>query len=292
MDHDQSRQEFVLVFGTPVAEIDSRSLSESLSSLTTSIEEINKTLHTGKEISVIVKPFSPGSFEVPIELVEAVIAGILSAPHIPSIPEIIRILREFVDIKIKLKGRKEKTLEPAGNQTKITTDDGNVYNIDRITGDLVIHNFNINSSFNRSMNRLAKDEKVNTYELQDVSRKPLISVKKEEFDYFTLPKNGSLEGQHIKEIRTILSIRKVVFDNISKWGFYYEGHKISARILDKTFQKIAQTEGRFGNGDSIDAYLRIYQEFDETANALVNKEYEIVEVIKYIPRPQQIEMYK
>lgn len=291
MENNSPEQKFILAFGTIVAEIDSRSLSESLSSFTTSVEEINKTLHTGKEISVVVKPFAPGSFDVPIQLFEFAIAGFLSAPHISSIPQIIQILSEFVDIKIRLKGRKPKSVEPSDNHVKIQTEDGDVYKIDQVTGDLVINNITINGSFNRSMNRLAKDGKVDKFELQDVKKNILISVKKDEFDYFTPASQVTENGERIREVRAILSIRKVVFDTTSKWGFYYEGVKISAKIIDKTFQKLAQTEGRFGNGDTFDAYMRIYQVYDETANAFVNKEYEILEVIEHRPRPKQMEMY-
>jgi hypothetical protein len=81
MTHKNFSELFVMHFGSTKSEISSRTLGEALIAISTSIEEINNTLHTGKDISIKVKPFEEGSFEVPFELVEIVTSDILSSQN-------------------------------------------------------------------------------------------------------------------------------------------------------------------------------------------------------------------
>lgn len=289
--HQENSDLFVLHFGTPVNELEVHILTETLSAFSTAIQEINSSMFTGKGISIRVRPFEEGSFEVPFELIEFLVAGMLSAPNLPSIPEIIKVLREFIEIKIRLKGRPPQKVDSTGDGVQITTNEGEVIHVERVTGDLVVNNVQINNSFNRSMNRLADDKSIDRLELQDRNRKKLVAVDSEEFSYFGSPDRVSEDGTRVREIRAVLNVRKIVFDFTSMWGFYYDGVKISAKILDKEFLEQVQTEGRFGNGDTLDVLLRIHQEFDVGVNTYVNKKYEIVEVLSHQPRPRDQELF-
>lgn len=283
---------FVMHFGSKASEISSRTLGEALISISTAIEEINNILHTGKEVSIKVKPFEKGSFEVPFELIEVAIAGVLSATSISSIPEIVKILSEFVEVKIKLKGKPPNGVERDGKEIKIRSESGDVYNVSRVTGDLIINNVVINESFNKSLGGLTEDKTINEYSILDSKRKPILEVKEKDFSYFTFPSpQPCLEVVHAKEnkksVPATLRIHKVVFDTTSKWGFIYNGNKISARISDEEFQEKVQTEGRFGKGDILEVLMDIHQEFDEAVGVYINKAYIIAKVFQHIPRPQQ-----
>lgn len=292
MTDQKFKEHFVMHFGSKESEISSRTLGEALISFSTAIEEINNTLHTGKDVSIKVKPFEEGSFEVPFELIEMVISGVLSAPSISSIPDIIKILKEFVDIKIKLKGAPPKNIEEAGNEIKLTSKTGDIYNISRVTGNLIINNVEINESFNKGIGRLTQDDSINEYSILDSNRKPILEVKEKDFSYFSLPAPTTCEESvqtkdNKKSVPATLRIHKVVFDTTSKWGFIYNGNKISARISDEEFQGKVQTDGRFGKGDILDVLMEIHQEFDEAVGVFINKAYVISKVFRHIPRPQQ-----
>jgi hypothetical protein len=119
----------------------------------------------------------------------------------------------------------------------------------------------------------------------------LVAVDREAFGYFGAPSRDTDDGKKIREVRAVLNVRKIVFDFTSKWGFYYDGVKISAKILDREFLESAQSEGRFGNGDTLDVLLRIHQVFDSSVNTYINKEYEVVEVLDHLPRPRDQKMF-
>ena len=285
----------IMHFGSKESEISSRTLGEALISTSTAIDEINNTLLTGKDVSIKVKTFEKGSFEVPFELIEVAIVGILSAPSISSIPEILKILKEFVDIKIKLKGTQPKEVEKTSKELKITSDSGDVYNVSNITGDLVINNVVMNEAFNKGIGQLTEDKSIKEYSILDSNREPILQVKEKDFNCFSLPASLPCEEniqtkEKINSVPVSLRIHKVVFDMTSKWGFIYNGNKISARISDEDFQTKAQTEERFGKGDILKVLMDIHQEFDETVGVYINKSYVITEVFQHMPRPQQMNL--
>ena len=155
-----------------------------------------------------------------------------------------------------------------------------------------MNNFTINDSFNKGLAQLTTDERLSEYSILDSNRKPIISIKPEEFPYFTTSESEVFESfENVKEktksVSATLRIHKVVFDTTSKWGFIYNNNKISAKIADKGFQEKVQKEGRFGKGDILEVLMEIHQEFDETVGVFINKAYVIAEVLKHIPRPQQ-----
>ncbi|MBU1169475.1 MAG: hypothetical protein KKD44_07915 [Proteobacteria bacterium] len=284
----------IMHFGSEEAMISSKVLGEALISLSTIIDEINETLLTGKNVSIQIKPFEKGSFEVPFELIEFAIVGLLSTPSVSSIPEILKVLKEFVDIKIRLKGTQPKEIERDGKKTTLTTESGDIINISSVTGNLIINNYAINQAFDKSVGNLSEDKSIKEFSILKNNREPICKIEEKEFGYFS--SNDSLPIlQHIQPkekkntVSVSLSIHKVVFDMTSKWGFIYKGNKISARITDENFKTKAQTEGRFGKGDILDVLMDIYQEFDESVGVYINKSYMITEVFKHIPRLKQLE---
>ena len=294
MEQKDFSELFVMHFGSTKSEISSRTLGEAL--ISTSIDEINNTLQTEKDISIKVKPFEEGSFEVPFELIELTIASLFATPSVSSIPEIIKILKEFVEIKIQLKGNQPNQIDETGKDTKITTESGDVYNVSKVTGDLIVNNITINDSFNKGIGQLTADKSIHEYSILDSNKKPIISVKEKDFSSFLLPALSLLDiEQDTKEktrsVPANLCIHKVVFDTTSKWGFIYKGNKISANISDKVFQKKVQTHGRFGKGDILKVLMEIHQVFDETVSVYLNKTYVIEKVFEHIPRQEQLTLF-
>mgnify|MGYP001437976262 CR=1 FL=1 len=292
MDSQSYREEFLLQFGSSESEIDSRTLGESLMMLSTALEEINTELRTGKSINIRIKPFKPGSFQVPFELVEIAVIGLIPSPNLSYITQLINILKEFIEIKIQLKGSTPSSVETEGSRTVIKTESGDIYNIEKITGNLIFKNIKINESFNKGMGRLDSDGSINDISIMQSSNKPLISVSKQDFQNFTSGRTTILDKENYKIIKAFLYIHKVVFDKTSKWGFIYEGNKISAIITDQEFHKSVEKEDRFGNGDVLEVLLKVHQVFDEIAGTYINKFYEIIQVIEHIPRAKQMELFE
>lgn len=296
MNNKTFREAFILQFGCKNNEISSNSLANALLSLNTIIDEINTELHTGKKIEIKVKPFQAGSFTVPFELIELVIAGMLSVPDSSYIPLIIKTLKELVEVKLKLKGEQPKSIEQTNENTQVTSNNGDIINISNVTGNIYV-NTDVNDALNQAAQTLKSDEAIQNYELRDSKNNSLFNISKNELKY--------LEGQSIQPDETteiekekviaedaILNIFKIVFDETSKWTFIYKGQKINARIQDDNFHNDIKMGERFGIGDVLEVKLQILQEYNETAKTYVNKAYEIINVIKHIPQPKQSKLFK
>jgi hypothetical protein len=296
LEDNYFREEYVLHFGKKKSSISSRLLGESLIGISTAINEINSTLGTGKEITINVKPFEEGSFEVPFELVELAVFGALNLPNVSSIPGVIKILKEFIDIKINLKGFPPREVKKTNQGLSLTSQSGDVYNISRVTGDLVFNNVTINESFNRGLSQLQNDKELIEYSILDSKRKPIVTIKPKELAYFTPQEDvcsviEQLESKKQKEVSATLRVHKVVFDTTSKWGFIYKGNKISAKITDANFHEKVQRGGRFGKGDILEVLMEIHQEFDEAVGVFINKSYIIAKVLNHMPKPEQIGLF-
>lgn len=290
MTNHHFREKYLLHFGCEDYEVNSRSLIAALDFFTTTLEEINRELNTGKNLEIKVKPFNPGSFEVPIEIVEYVMAGILAAGNISYIPTIIKILCQFIKIKIDLKGEKPLSIEKVGDQKIFTTKNGAIYHIENVTGNIYLNNSIVNDTFDQGMKKLNSDNSVKNFQIKDSKNTSIVNIEKDNFKYFISSETLIDKKQRSNVEDATLYLLKVVFDETSKWSFIYKGNKISAKILDKDFHKQIKSGTRFGNGDIIEVKLQINQIFDEVANTFSNESYEILKVIKHIPRPAQLKL--
>ncbi|MDP3112102.1 MAG: hypothetical protein Q8M71_08380 [Thermodesulfovibrionales bacterium] len=293
MKEAQYADSFSLHFGCKDNAVDSKTLVASLTAFTEIIEQVNEEIGTRKEIEVRVKPFVEGSFDIPFDLIEVAVAGVLSSGNVSHIPEIIKIFVELVKLKLSLKGEEPKQLEEISAGVQVTTNDGNVTVVDKRTINIYQNNTIVDSSFENHFRRLADDETIDDFQLRDKQSRALVSVKREEFKNIVGQPEKELIAETMDRTDSIienvkLSVYKIVFDNKSKWEFYYRGNKIPAKILDNDFNNRAISGESFANGDMLEVELRINRVFDKIANIFVNKSYEITRVDRHIPREEQL----
>lgn len=279
---------YTVSFGSKEHSIDSEALIASLIALKTTVDEINLRVSPSERIEVSVKPFQPGSFEIPFDLIQVAQDSLLATT--PIITEIVGVLKEFIELKVLLKGESPDKVEKENGGTRITTQSGNVINIGHIAGDVYLNSPNANSTFDRSMAELLKNEEINDYKILDSERKPLVQVNREDFSNFKPYEKIENEQKKSKLERTRLSVFKIVFDTKYKWDFLYQGIKIPAKILDQEFQKKILNGERFAHGDTLDVELKINQSYDEVADTFMNKSYEVLRVIKHWPRGIQTDL--
>jgi hypothetical protein len=87
--------------------------------------------------------------------------------------------------------------------------------------------------------------------------------------------------------RTDLQVVKVVFDRTRKWDFVFRGFKIAAAITDSDFLDTVKAGEKFGDGDTIDADLKITELLDPGTNTWFNSSFEVVKVHSHRTRPAQ-----
>ncbi|MBI4681351.1 MAG: hypothetical protein HY753_09180 [Nitrospirae bacterium] len=293
MDSIEFSETYHLYFGTKAEEIDPITLATSLLSLTTVVDELNRELHTNKKIELKVKPFKPGSFDVPVEFVQLSLAAVLSSSNLSYINQIIEYFVNLLNLRKHLKSQRPQKVNQIGDKVEVTNHDGNVLIANNITLNIYEKNTSLGEALDRQFQILEQDKSISDFRITDDKKNPVTEVTREDFKYLKeyheepkveISKKGTIPEQ------AKLNIFKVVFDEKSKWDFFYRGIKISAKIQDEVFNRRVIDGEKFANGDLLEVELEIDQEYDETANTFANKAYRILKVLGHIPRSEQIKL--
>ncbi len=118
--HDDS-ESIILHFGTKPHEIDAKTLLDSFGAIETALMGISRHGHPEARFRIKVKPFQTGSFEVPIEIQQLLLATGLSlmSPDWANAKESVKILLELIKLKLDLKGKEAKVVRRNGNTVEI-----------------------------------------------------------------------------------------------------------------------------------------------------------------------------
>ena len=83
-------------------------------------------------------------------------------------------------------------------------------------------------------------------------------------------------------------IKAILEKGKRKWEFAWKGIKISAPVSDDKFwNRMARGEVSIKQGDSVRANLQIIQVLDPYSKVFFNESYEVIDVLEYIPYPEQ-----
>jgi hypothetical protein len=282
--------EYKLKFYGEYSQIDANTLANSLLSITTIIQEVNNELATDKKIEIKVKALQKGSFLVHIELIESLrtaLTELITRDNIGTAAAVMAITIGILQLRALLKGGRPKNVTLTGDNLYVENNDGKVMVIDNRTYKMYNHNVTIKNSVSKNFETLYSDGSISEFEIVSSDDKTLIKIPRDEFEGMSIKSETIEENRKkISEVAT-LHIFKLVFDANYKWEFYYKGNRISAKITDKVFyDQIDQGEG-FAKGDALEVELQINQIFDSNVNTYINESYEVVNVLKHIPRGAQ-----
>jgi len=301
---DIKQNEFQLVLQGEKHDIDAKILAETIQNFDTIVREINQELKPEFPISLRVKTFEEGSFEVLFALladptVNSSLFSALTKDNLNIAGTIISTFADLLSIKEFLAGRKPKSIEnTSDNQTKIENSKGDIKIVNHKSGDLILNNPVINVTINNTFNTLKKETEIKGLEFVSDLNTSKIEIPKDKFDELITTDllNTYSQTTEIQQKRTMpkidvpLSIFKIVFDEKYKWQFLdNQGQKISATIKDKDFfERVRKRELYFTNGDVLIADLEIEQEYNEIAKAYENKSYTIVDIKDVRHQPTQL----
>ena len=121
-------------------------------------------------------------------------------------------------------------------------------------------------------------------------KKPLLLIPKSKFALLSSPPDLEDNQRVIEEVAVLQISRAILEKGSRKWEFVWRGIKIAAPVLDpQFFTDFFAHKITIAPGDSIEVKLKIYQTLDENIGIFTNKKYEVINVIRHIPRAQQIE---
>ncbi len=281
-----------LRFGKNSHDLDAQTLAITLVETLNTIEQIGHSQMNYFRVSMNVRPFERGSFEIPIELHPLIVGTLFhSKEFLPVIKQSIDILVAYLNLKKILKGKTPSNIKQNGDTISVVASDGATVNVTHQTYNLVQNNAPVNASTERQFQQLEQDETVESFEIMDENRTPLFKSSKAEFPQIKRI-NPSVQKESLSESRTIeLCIQRPVLERKhSSWGFLHDGEKMNAQMKDDDFLSRIEDGEKFAMGDRLQVELETTKIFDASLQVHKVKSRSITKVYRHTPRPAQSEL--
>lgn len=282
--------DFKIKFDGEQHQIDANLLVNNLVHMTSIIQELNRNLDSGKSVDIRIKALEKGSFLIHIDLVETTINSLktlLTRENFNTAGSIIGGVVGLIELKKHLLGQEPKSKEIKGDKIKIENINGDVIYIENFVNNVYENNTVIKEALSKSFETLENDSSVTAYEITDKNEKPLVRVRKDEFEYLSSKSEKITPGERIITETAILNIIRISFDDKLQSDFYYKGNKISVKISDPNFQVRIDNGESFAKGDILEVELEIKQKFDNSVNTHINKSYKINKILNHKLRDEQ-----
>ncbi len=287
-------KDLIITYGSRTHDISADTLLTSLFTTTSLIQEVNKELAPEKRIEVKIKALQEGSFEVVSSIQEIVNQhpGLFSADTVQYLGNLITIVVGVLTLRQFLKGEDPKTKQEVDTGIKIENIDGDVMVFDQKVVNIALGNQTVADLVSKQFEKLNQDDQVQSYSISTSKDEvPAFEADRNHFSY--LQKKQVVERDQVRQVvkeGANLKIFKLAWDGGYKWGFVYDGNRISANIKDPHFFESIDQGEKFAKGDELEVNLTIYQEYDSSIDGFVNTDYEINEVLKHIPRGEQLKL--
>ncbi len=283
--------EFQIVFKGNIDYLNSDLVVANLISTTDILQEINRELG-GPEININIKPFAPGSFQIDFGVVSSLMASglatLFTKANIDFMRDLLGIFVSLLALKKHTRGEKPSRIETTEDNITIYNDRGGPITINKNTYNLYANNRSIDEDIRKAFHSLDKNDGIGGLQVKNEKREELIYIPKEDFGEMAQPNALVLESENFKLVENAnLVIFKVVFGPGYKWGFYYSGTKISAKILDSDFFDELDKHA-FSEGDHLIADLKIVIKYDDFYKIDIVQRYEVIKIKDHIKRDENV----
>jgi hypothetical protein len=277
--------DFKLRYRGELNEIDADTLLKSLAGITHTIAELSNELGGGR-VEIKIKALDRGSFLVHLAIIPESIKNLFSSLDIDNIQKLLSSLVNLLHLKKFLKGEKPDKVSERANEVEVTNNTGTII-VDKRVFHVYVNNRKLNDDLESTFKALKDDPAITGFEVTDPSDKPLFDSTRGDFEAIASRNKIIEENLKLETEKATVSIFKIVFEPEYKWEVVYEGNRIQVRITDQSFFKRINSGEKFAKGDSLEVELQIEKEFDSSANAYINRNYEIKKVLRHIPRGEQ-----
>lgn len=126
----------------------------------------------------------------------------------------------------------------------------------------------------------------------NTNERPSVIISRQQIE--TTYKEAVFEEPNLKEnieITTVEILRAILEESNRLWEFVWYGNKISAPVLDEQFYKsFREHKITIAPGDRFEVKIKVIQKKDEGSGIYINSKYEVLEVIKHIPKMKNVEL--
>ncbi len=289
MDVREFETDFVIYFSGEPRRINAYTLASSLVSLADAVKAANSLVNPGYDVEVVVEAFGEGSFKAKIRALYSGASNLFSTENLKAIA--FSIIATYVY---------ENTLAP-DNDVNVTV------NTDEVIVEQGGNRLVVPREVHERVKELEKSEKFTqsigkTFQAVEKDKNvtglgfcpnfeddfPSILIPRERFHLLSEPPQIEDNQRTVVEPADLQILRAILERGNRKWEFVWRGIKISAPVLDdKFYDDFFAHKIMIAPGDAVAVKLKIYQTRDEDTGIFTNTRYEVVEVIRHIPRMKQ-----
>ncbi|MBT1451508.1 hypothetical protein KJ365_11515 [Glaciecola sp. XM2] len=289
VDVKKFEEDFVIYFGSKPKRINAYTLASSLVSIADAVKSANTLVNPGYNIEVVVEAFGEGSFKVKVKTLYKGAKNLFSKDNLKTIT--LSVIAAYVY---------QNTLSPDGEINVIVNGSeviiehgGKKVVVPREVHDCVKElekSDRFKQSIGRTFEAIEKDREIDSFGLTPrmEDEEPLILIPRERFALLSSPLEIEDNQRFVVEIADLHILRAILERGTRKWEFVWRGIKISAPVLDEKFYgDFFAHKIMIAPGDSVEVKLKVYQTRDEDTGIFTNNRYEVIEVIRHIPRMKQ-----
>lgn len=282
-------ESFVIHFGSPLKRINAYTLASTLVAVSDAVKDANAIINPGYEVEVLVEAIGEGSFRAKIktaykglnnifsnESAKAIVLGVIASfvyQHTiaPDSQINIKVDDAYVvieqdDKKIIIPKEVHECVEKVEKSRKFKDDVGRVFL--SVESDEDIESFGITGNLNDKL--------------------PAIEIPRSRFTLLANQDEEQTNEREISEVATLQILRAILENSKRRWEFVWRGIKISGPVLDdKFYSDFFDHKITIAPGDALEVKMKIYQQKDKNTGIFTNKRYEVIEVMKHIPKPRQ-----
>lgn len=271
--------------------LDALTVLHSQLNFVTVLKEIKDHRFPEVKLDIKIKGVEKGSLDINHVIEVAAVTGMFVMEHIEYISSVFKILGDIIKLKKFLKGAKAESVKTVGNDKIEIHLNGDNIQIDAEAFKIYQNSPVITNAFNNTSKLLADNEDIDYIEVTEKrNRKKLLKIEKSEFEVLGEDNPYLLKRTDEQTYKSqILFIKEPnLFPVKNKkwvWKLLHQGRDIKAVITDDAFMKQIDNGLKVGQGDRLQADLKIFYKFDERFNTyLESQKYEVSNITKIIER--------
>ena len=282
----------VIHFDTQGYRINAYTLASTLIGFADAAKAANASINHGYDVEIVVEAIGPGSFRAKISAIYTKGRNLFSDVRVQAV--ILGVLANFIY---------ERTF---------STDDDVIVNVqpnevivergdDRVIVPRAVYDATrdaekskaFTQSINRTLDTISSDTSIQGVGfLPDmVGPDPEVMIPRSRIQAAIIADDDEASERIIEEICDLQIVRAILEQSKRKWEFRWRGVRISAPVFDdKFFTDFNAHRITIAPGDELRVRLAIKQSRHPQTGVFTNIAYEVVEVIRFVPRMTQMSM--
>ena len=274
--------------------LDALTVLHSQINFVTVLKEIKDHQFPEVKLDIKIIGAEKGSLDINHIIEVAAVTGMFVMDHYEYITTVFKIFGDLLKLKKFLKGEKAESIKTVGNDKVEIHLHGDNIQIHPDAFKIYQNSPVITNAFNNTSKLLSDSQIIDYVEVTEKrNKKKLLKIEKNDFELLGEENPYLLKRTDEQTYKNqILFIKKPnLFPDKKKkwvWELLHQGRDIKAIIVDEAFMQKINNGLKVGQGERLQADLKIFYKYDERFNTyLESQKYEVLNITRVIERTDE-----